>query len=375
MIMGSEKGFSKTALYEEHKKIGAKMVPFAGWEMPLQYSGIIEEHLTVRKKAGLFDVSHMGQVFISGKDSISFLQKLVPQDISKLPSGKAVYTQLINEEGGIIDDLIIYRLDNDNNYRFLLIINASRIEEDTTWLSGNKENLDLVVDNQSNNLSMIALQGPLASDILDNTGITKENQPKRFFIKEAKLLNSDVLIASTGYTGEDGFEIIIKNEEAARLWEEILSKGEKFGIKPIGLAARDTLRLEAGLFLYGQDMNENTTPVEASLTWTISKDKKEDYFGKNKILSQINQKNEAKKLVGFKMIDKSIPRHDYRIYINNEDAGVVTSGGVASFISENIGLGYINTGKSTSVGTKIDIMIRGKLHPAEIVKRPFYSHN
>ena len=375
MIMGSEKGFSKTALHEEHKKIGAKMVPFAGWEMPLQYSGIIEEHLTVRKKAGLFDVSHMGQVFVSGKDSIIFLQKLVPQDISKLPSKKAVYTQLINEEGGIIDDLIIYRLDNDNNYRFLLIINASRIEEDTAWLLGNKENLDLVIDNQSNNLSMIALQGPMASDILDYMGITKENQPKRFFIKETKLLNSDVLIASTGYTGEDGFEIIIKNEEAARLWEEILSKGEKFGLKPIGLAARDTLRLEAGLFLYGQDMNENTTPVEASLTWTISKDKKEDYFGKNKILSQINQKNEAKKLVGFKMIDKSIPRHDYRIYINNEDAGVVTSGGVASFISENIGLGYINTDKSTSVGTKIDIMIRGKLHPAEIVKRPFYSHN
>jgi len=370
--MGNEKDLKKTALYEQHKKIGAKMVPFAGWEMPLQYSGIIEEHLTVRNKAGLFDVSHMGQVFVSGKDSLNFLQRLVPQDISKLVLEKAVYTQLTNTEGGIIDDLIIYKLDKD---KFLLIINASRIYEDVKWFLANQNNLDVSIDNQSDNLSMIALQGSMASDILENLGLTKENHPKRFFIKETKLLNIDVLLAATGYTGEDGFEIIVKNEEVEKLWIELLSKGEKFGLKPIGLAARDTLRLEAGLFLYGQDMTENTTPVEASLVWTISKDKKEDYSGKNKILSQLNQKDEAKRLVGFKMLDKSIPRHDYRIYINNEDSGVVTSGGVAPFIGENIGFGYINTDKPTIIGTKIDIMIREKLHPAEIVKRPFYTHN
>ncbi len=359
----------KTSLYEEHKKLGDKMVTFAGWEMPVQYSSVKEEHLTVRNKAGLFDVSHMGQVFISGKDSLAFLQKLVPQDIAKLSEEKAVYTQLTNQNGGIIDDLIIYKLENN---KFLLIINASRIEEDVKWLFKNSKDFDVVVDNQSDNLSMIALQGSCAADILENLGFLKEKQPERFFIKETNLLDADIFVAATGYTGEDGFEIIVPNQKAVEFWQKILSTGEKFGLKPVGLAARDTLRLESALLLYGQDMNENTTPIEASLAWTVSQDKKEDYFGKDNILAQINQKNEAKKLVGFKMLDKSIPRHDYIIYINGEEAGIVTSGGVGVSIDQNIGLGYIEAGKSSAVGTKIEIMIREKLHPAEIVKRPFY---
>ncbi len=370
--MSSNQILKRTALFEEHKKLGGKIVPFAGWEMPVQYSNIIEEHLNVRNKAGLFDVSHMGQVFISGKDALDYLQKLVPQDISKLQQEKAVYTQFTNSKGGIIDDLIIYSLSSAPPL-FLLIINASRIDEDVKWLLSNKNNFDVVVDNQSDNFSMIALQGPLAADILDEIALVKESHPKRFCIKETKLLDEDVFIAATGYTGEDGFEIIIKNEKVVKLWKEILNKGQKFGLKPIGLAARDTLRLEAGLCLYGQDMNETTTPVEASLTWTISKDKKENYFGKDKIFSQINKKDEAKKLVGFKMLDKSIPRHDYRIYINNEEAGVVTSGGVAPSLGQNIGFAYINSCNSTDIGTKINIKIREKLHPAEIVKRPFYN--
>lgn len=368
--MDTKEDIKRTSLYEEHKKLGAKTVPFAGWEMPLQYTSVIEEHMTVRNNAGLFDVSHMGQVFVSGKDSLAFLQKLVPQDISKLVNGKAVYTQLINQKGGIIDDLIIYKL---ADCKYLLIINASRIKEDVNWMLKNAKDFEVLVDNQSDRLSMIALQGPQSSAILEELGVTKENQPNRFFVKELTLLNKDIIIAATGYTGEDGFEIIVKNEEAPSLWREILAYGEKFGLKPIGLAARDTLRLEASLLLYGQDMNESITPVEASLTWTIAKDKQEDYFGKDKILSQINQNGEPQKLIGFKMIDKSIARHDYKVYINNEEAGVVTSGGVAPFISENIGLAYIKNNNPTSVGTPIDIMIRGKLHPAEIVKRPFYK--
>lgn len=369
--MGSETALKRTVLYEEHIKCGGKPVPFAGWEMPVQYGNIIEEHLTVRNKAGLFDVSHMGQVFVSGKDSLSFLQGLVPQDISKLVPEKAVYTQLTNENGGIIDDLIIYKLDNNDKY--LLIINASRIKEDTDRLFSKKEKFDVLIDNQSDNLSMIALQGPLAADIVEASGLKKENQPGRFFIKETELFGIKILLAATGYTGEDGFEIIVKNEDAPKLWQELLIKGEPFGLKPIGLAARDTLRLEAGMHLYGQDMTEDTTPVEASLTWTVSQNKKENYAGKDKILFQINQKNVSKQLVGFKMLDKSIPRHDYIIYINNEEAGPVTSGGVAPSLGSNIGLGYIKTTNPTAEGTKIDIMIRGKLHPAEIVKRPFYS--
>lgn len=371
--MGIVQELKKTSLYQEHKELGGKIVPFAGWEMPLQYAGIIEEHLTVRNKAGLFDVSHMGQVFVSGKDSVNFLQGLVPQDISLLQPEKAVYTQLTNSQGGIIDDLIIYRLDNDGEYRFLLIINASRIDEDVKWLLSNRVDFDVFVDNQSDSLSMIALQGPMAADILECSGVSKENQPKRFFIKETNISGKEVLLAATGYTGENGFEIVVNNAEAPKLWKKILAAGEAFGLKPIGLAARDTLRLEAGLFLYGQDMTEKITPIESSLSWTVSVDKKDDYFGKDIILSQVKQKNEAQKLVGFKMLDKSIPRHDYIIYINNKEAGFVSSGGVAPSIGQNIGLGYINTENSTSVGTKIDIMIREKLHPAEIVRRPFYS--
>jgi aminomethyltransferase len=369
--MGTATEIKRTALYAEHKSLNAKMTPFAGWEMPLQYSNIIEEHMTVRNKAGLFDVSHMGQVFVSGKDALAFLQELVPQDLSKLIPEKAVYTQLTTNDAGIIDDLIIYKLDDTDKY--LLIINASCIENDLRWLLLNAQNYEVSVDNRSDVLSMIALQGPNAATIIEKCGISIENQPKRFFIKETTLLNIDVLLAGTGYTGENGFEIIVKKEDAAALWRNLLEKGEEFGLKPIGLAARDTLRLEAGLYLYGQDMDESTTPVEAGLTWTVAKDKETNYYGKSRILSQINEKTETKKLVGFKMLDKSIPRHDYIIYINNETAGMVTSGGVAPYIGENIGLGYIFTKDSAEVGTKINIMIRGKLHPAEIVKRPFYK--
>ena len=371
--MENKSVLKRTSLYEEHKKLGAKIVPFAGWEMPLQYTSIMDEHLQVRNKAGLFDVSHMGQVFVCGNDSLSFLQHLVPQDVSKLSKGKAVYTQLTNKDGGIIDDLIIYRLDKENCY--LLIINASRIAEDVNWLLNNSQGFEVSIDNRSDNLSMIALQGPYSGNIIEKLGETKENLPKRFFIKELSLLGTDVLIAATGYTGEDGFEIIVKNEDAVTLWNKLLSAGEEFGLKPIGLAARDTLRLEAGLYLYGQDMNENTTPIEASLSWTVPEDKKEDYIGKSKILSQLENKTESQKLVGFKMLDKSIPRHDYIIYIDEKEAGVVTSGGVAPSIGNNIGFGYIKADNPTSVGTKIDIMVRGKLHPAEIVKKPFYRKN
>jgi len=362
----------KTSLFNEHKALGAKIVPFAGWDMPLQYGNIIDEHITVREKAGLFDVSHMGQVFVSGSQAVTLLQKLVPQDISKLPLRKAVYTQLTNENGGIIDDLIIY---NINAEIFLLIINASRIDEDVSWIKQNAKSFDVKVKNKSDSLSMIALQGQEAENIIKKMGLSENKIPKRFFIEETELLGKTVLIAATGYTGENGFEIIVNNEDAELFWRNILQAGEEYGLKPIGLAARDTLRLEAGLFLYGQDMTQDTTPVEASLTWTISKDKAEDYYGKSVITEQLINKSERKKLVGFKMLDKSIPRHDYKIYIDGQEAGVVTSGGVAPSIRENIGLAYIDKNFLSSVGAKIEVMIREKLHPAEIVKRPFYTKN
>lgn len=350
----------RTSLYEEHKKLGAKIFPFAGWEMPLQYTSVKEEHLAVRNSAGIFDVSHMGQVCISGKDAESFLQYIVPQDISRLNQGKAVYTMLVNEDGGIIDDLIIYKLPD----KYLIIINASRIEQDFDRMLSQKRNFDVKIENKSDEMSMIALQGPKSVEIMIKIGIGVEHHPERFNIKE---LNG-MYIARTGYTGEDGFELILDNKEAVNLWRKLMEAGAR----PIGFAARDSLRLEAFYPLYGQDMDESTTPIEASLSWTVPQDKHNDYAGKDIILNQLKTKNVKKKLVKFKMLDKSIPRHDYRIYNANEDIGRVTSGGFSPCAETGIGLGYIDSPGSFAEGAKINIMIRGILHPAEIIKKPVY---
>jgi aminomethyltransferase len=359
----------KTFLYEEHVKLGAKMVPFAGWEMPIQYSGILEEHKCVRENAGIFDVSHMGEVFISGKDAMPFLQKLVPQDISKLSCWHAVYCQMTNQSGGIIDDLIIYKLEES---LFLLIINASRVSEDVNWLLENKspENFDVKIDNQSNNYSLLAVQGPKSNDIMDLAGIKHEDQPAYFEIKKTVLDGNNIYISRTGYTGEDGFEILVKNEHAKKLWNFLLEKGRDFDLKPIGLGARDTLRLEAALLLYGQDMDENTTPVEASLSWSIPKDKIANYNGKNIILAQFDSRP-PKRLISFKMVERAIPRHNYEIYKNDKKIGMVTSGGVAPTIHENIGLGYVSTDEAMAVNSEIFIKIRDKFCKAQIAKRPF----
>lgn len=366
----------RTALYEEHKKLGGKIVPFAGWEMPLQYGSIIEEHLHTRKYIGLFDVSHMGEIFVSGTDALSLLQKVVPQDISKLIDGKAVYSQLTSEKGGIIDDLIIYKMPDKNNKPFyLLIVNAGTKEKDFNWIVSvaKKFNFDAVIENKSDSYSMIAVQGTGTDLLIQDLGINKEEIPERFFITEVNSQFGTIFISRTGYTGEDGFEIVVPNENACKLWIALLQKGANFNIKPIGLAARDTLRLESAMHLYGHDMNDEITPVEASLGWSIPKDKKEDYFGKEIIMDQLKNKSHKKVFIGFKMTEKAIPRHDYEIYINDKLAGTVTSGGIAPFLKENIGMGYISKEFPSASGTSIQIKVRNRLFSAEIVKRPFYS--
>ncbi len=355
----------RTKLYDEHLKLGAKIVEFAGWEMPVQYSGIIDEHNNVRNNAGLFDVSHMGEFFVSGKDALKLLQKLVPQNIEKLTDGKAVYCQLPNENGGLIDDLIIYRLKNEE---YLVIVNASGIEKDYEWFKQNADGFDVKIEDKSDEYSLLALQGPNAKKIIAKLGISEDEQPKFFHIKYAKLNGADILLARTGYTGEDGFEILTKNENIVELWNLILEKGAEFGVKPIGLGARDTLRLEAALPLYGNDLNEKTTPVESGLSWFIPKDKDADYNGKAKIIEQL--KNGVKKhLIGFKMTDRAIPRHEYELYVHGEKAGIVTSGGFAPTLNENIGLGYIE--EELPPGSEIQVMVRNKLYNAKIVKTPF----
>lgn len=360
---------AKTSLYNAHIKAGAKMVDFAGWEMPVQYKGIIEEHNNVRNNAGLFDVSHMGEIFVSGEDSLKYLQMLVPQNIEKLIDKKAIYCQFTNQNGGIIDDLFIYKLE-DNHY--LLIVNASRINDDYNWMIKNINNFNVNVENKSDIYSMLALQGPKAADILEAAGIKKEYQPHTMYIKEIKLLNDNILISRTGYTGEDGFEIIVKNEKAEELWNLLLEKGKPFNIMPVGLGARDTLRLEAAMSLYGNELDENTTPVEAGLVWSLDKNKTENYIGKDVIFNQL-QNGAPKKLIGFKMQDRAIARHGYDIYINNEKSGYVTSGCVAPSIGCNIGLGYID--KKLNINDTIQIMIRGRLFNAVITSKNFIKKN
>lgn len=355
----------ETYLHDKHIQLGARMVDFAGWHMPVQYTSIIEEHKTVRENVGLFDVSHMGEVFVSGKDSLAFLQKIVPQDISKLAYEKAVYCQLPNKKGGLIDDLIIYKL--GINY-YLVICNAARIDEDLNWMVRNKKGLDVKIDNQSHNYSLLAVQGPKADALLRTMGL--DTQQESFTIKPATICDRKLLISRTGYTGEDGYELLVENEYSEELWDKILDYGKEFGIKPIGLGARDTLRLEAALHLYGNDLDENTTPIEAGLSWSVPKDKKEDYNGKDVILKQLENGTD-KKLIGLKMLDKGIARHEYEVYKDGEKIGVITSGGVSPVLNTNIALAYVKNNKDICTGSVVQVMIREKLHNAEVVKRPF----
>lgn len=357
----------RTFLHDEEIILGGRMIEFAGWMMPVQYSSIIEEHKTVRENVGLFDVSHMGEVFVSGTDSPAFLNKLVPQDVSKLVDSKAVYCQLLNKKGGIIDDLIIYKLENE---KYLLIVNASRIDEDLNWMVRNSLGFNVAIENQSHNYSLLAVQGPKSADLMEKMGLIKTNQPEFFSIKRAELFNINLFVSRTGYTGEDGFEILVRNEFSQLLWNHIIEAGKEFDLKPIGLGARDTLRLEAALHLYGNDLDEETTPIEANLTWSVSKTKTSDYNGKEVIQQQL-ESGGNKKLIGFKMLERAIARHEHEIYFNNEKVGIVTSGGVSPVLDANIGLGYVKNVKDICIGSIIQVKIREKLYNAEVVKRPF----
>lgn len=355
----------QTFLHDKHVKLGAKMVDFAGWHMPVQYTSIIEEHNTVRNAVGLFDVSHMGEVIVKGEDALPFLNKLVPQDLTKLVDRKAVYCQMTNKQGGIIDDLIIYKLCED---KYLIIFNASRTDDDLNWMVRNKKGFHVDVINESHNYSLLAVQGPKACDLMKAMGLAE--LPLFFSIKRAELFNINLWISRTGYTGEDGVEILVRNEFSEMLWDNILECGKKFGIKPIGLGARDTLRLEAALHLYGNDLDEDTTPVEAGLSWSVSKNKIDDYNGKDVIMEQLANGG-RKKLVGLKMIDRGIARHGYEVFDGDKKIGVVTSGGISPVRGDNIALAYIKNSPEYKIDSQIGIMIRDKIYMAQIIKKPF----
>lgn len=355
-----------TALLEEHQKLGAKLVPFAGWMMPLQYRGIVQEHYAVRQYAGLFDVSHMGEFFVEGKDAASFLSSIVPQDIEAMQQGKVTYCQLTTDNGGIVDDLLIYKMSDE---KFLLVVNASRLSVDFAWITGHQKDFDVKIEDKSAEYSLIALQGPNASDIMDKVGFKKADQPEFMHFTIANIYGQGIFVSSTGYTGENGFEILVKNEDAPALWRNLLEDGKEFRLEAIGLGARDTLRLEAALPLYSHELTEATSPIEAGLKWSIPQDKQADYVGKKVITEQI-QNGVSKKLVGFQLIDRGIARADDKIFLDGKPIGIVTSGTMSPTSKISFGLAYI-ADTSLKIGNQFQIEIRGKMHSAQIVKRPF----
>jgi len=353
----------KTALNEAHKKLGAKMVEFAGWEMPIQYEGIIAEHKAVRENLGVFDVSHMGEIEISGKSALDLVQLLITNDASMLALNQILYTPMCYENGGTVDDLLLYRLKD----RFLLVVNAANIEKDFAWIKKNAQAFKEVdVENASDRYSQLSIAGPKAQDTLQKLFQRDLSAIKYYWSQEIFLLGEAVLISRTGYTGEDGFELYGSPELILKLWEKVIAAG----VKPIGLGARDTLRFEAGLLLYGQELDESTTPIEAGIGWTV-KEKEIDFNGK-KILLQQKREGPAKKLIGFKMVEKGVPRHGYKIYQDEEEVGYVTSGMKSPTLGEYLGMGYISTAHLIGPGQRLEIEIRGQRKEAAIVKLPFY---
>ncbi|MDX5319837.1 MAG: glycine cleavage system aminomethyltransferase GcvT [Bacteroidota bacterium] len=362
--MNSE-GLKTIALGELHISLGAKMVPFAGYLMPVQYSNLIQEHLQVRKSVGVFDVSHMGEFWLEGEGALDLIQWVTSNDASKLVDGKVQYSCLPNNEGGIVDDLLVYRF---NQNKYLLVVNASNIDKDWNWISGqNKFGVNMT--NASDDYSLLAVQGPDAVKALQK--LTSVNladmEYYSFQVGEMAGIN-EVIISATGYTGAGGFELYVKNADAKKLWDAVFAAGEEFGILPVGLGARDTLRLEKGFCLYGNDINDTTSPIEAGLGW-ITKFTKE--FVKSDYHLGLKENGVSKKLVGFEMIDRGIPRQHYIIRdAAGNEIGEVTSGTQSPSLGKAIGMGYVNVAHSKA-GTEIFIEIRDKQLKAEVKKIPF----
>lgn len=357
-----------TALTNTHIALGAKMVPFAGYNMPVQYTGVNEEHATVREAVGVFDVSHMGEFVLKGEKALELIQKVTSNDASKLVPGKAQYSCLPNETGGIVDDLLVYMI-AENHY--LLVVNASNIEKDWNWISKHND-LGVEMENISDNMSLLAVQGPKAVATLQKlTSADLSAVPYYSFIHGDFAGVQNVIISATGYTGAGGFELYVENKDIQKVWDALFEAGAEFGIKPIGLAARDTLRLEMGFALYGNDINDTTSPLEAGLGW-ITKFAKD--FVNSDNLKQQKEAGVQKKLVGFEMIDRGIPRHDYPIVSESgEQIGIVTSGTMSPTLKKAIGLGYVPT-ESAAIGSEIFIDIRNQKIKAKVVKYPFLNN-
>ena len=352
-----------TALHDIHEKSGAKMVEFAGFHMPIQYTSIREEHRKVRETVGVFDVSHMGEIEISGPAALNMVQKITINDAAKLAIGQIQYSAMCYPDGGIVDDLLVYRYPD----KYLLVVNGANLDKDYQWIMDNQIP-DCIVSNISDQITQLAVQGKKAEATLQK--LTKVNLADiaYYWFVEGELAGTSMLISRTGYTGEPGFEIYFENRHAEKIWNQLMDAGREFQIAPVGLAARDSLRLEKKMCLYGNDIDQTTNPLEAGLGW-ITKLDKGDFIGRDALV-KIKENGVTRKLVAFTLEQSGFPRKDYKIFKNDKEIGRVTSGTVSPILEKGIGLGYVSA-EFSAVGTEIEIDLRGKMAPAVIIKPPF----
>ena len=358
----------KTPLHGRHRALGARMVEFGGWDMPVEYSGIADEHMAVRSRAGLFDVSHMGEIEIAGADALAAVQRITSNDASRLARSQAQYSALTTPEGTFVDDVLTYRLADDH---FMLVVNASNIIKDFTWITRQLADAgDAAVVNTSSRYALLALQGPAAREVLQTLTGVNLSEIKYYWFTTGEVAAVRATISRTGYTGEDGFEVFVPPASAERVWDAILQAGRSAGVVPAGLGARDTLRLEAGMRLYGNDMDETTTVLEADLGWIVGW--KKDAFIGAEVLKRQKQEGVRRKLVGFEVLDRAIGRHGYDVLVEGEKAGVVTSGTQTPFLKKAIGMAYVPVERSAP-GNEIAIDVRGRSAKARVVPMPFYK--
>jgi glycine cleavage system T protein (aminomethyltransferase) len=368
MSLPAPGSLKKTPLNARHRSLGARMVEFGGWDMPVEYSGIADEHMAVRTRAGLFDVSHMGEIEIAGADALKAVQHITSNDAGKLARNQIQYSALTTPQGTFVDDVLVYKMRDDH---FMLVVNASNIIKDFHWITEHVAGQgDAVAVNTSSRYALLALQGPAARDILQPLTGANLADLKYYWFTSGEVANVLATISRTGYTGEDGFEIFVPPASAERLWDAILNMGKSAGLVPAGLGARDTLRLEASMRLYGNDMDETTTVLEADLGWIVGW-KKTEFLGHD-VLQKQKADGATRKLVGFEMLERAIARHGYDAYMDTTIAGVVTSGTQTPFLKKPIGMAYLPADR-TAPGTEFDIDVRGRRARATVVPMPFYK--
>jgi aminomethyltransferase len=368
MADAASASLKKTSLNARHRALGARMVEFGGWDMPVEYSGLVAEHMAVRTRAGLFDVSHMGQIEIAGKDALSAVQQITSNDVSRLSRNQAHYSALTTPAGTFVDDVLTYKLGDEH---FMLVVNASNIAKDFAWITRSIAGLgDVVAVNTSSRYALLALQGPAAKEILQTLTGVPLGEIKYYWFTTGEVAGVAGTISRTGYTGEDGYEVFVPPAAAERVWNAILDAGKPAGLVPAGLGARDTLRLEASMRLYGNEMDETTTVLEADLGWIVGW-KKESFIGAD-VLRRQKAEGVTRKLIGFEVLDRAIARHGYEVYVDGQAAGSVTSGTQTPFLKRSIGMAYLPV-SHTAPGSPFEIDVRGRRVRAQVVPMPFYK--